>query len=90
MAEADFLELLQAVEGVRRCVGQDCFDILDKNVVQARGMAERRDAHSAEREAPEHVWERCPECETIKGEGIALRTILQTQGVEFPIGLLEG
>lgn len=90
MPHNEFLRLLQTVEANRRCEGKDCIGITDAHVANADEIEANRLHHLLSADSGLHPRDTCEGCSEIQGKVIALRETLHSEGIDFPVGLLEG
>jgi len=84
-----FLELMQATEALRKCEGKACLEILEETVEQARSLESTRSHHEKGYSCSTFSGVPCLDCDEIHKREIALRETLHSQGVDFPLGLLD-
>jgi len=87
--EGEFLRLLQMAESVRRCEGRICLEVNDMHVQLGQAVEVIRSAHAPETALDGHLSAMCDECGAIQMQQIALRETMHSEGVDFPMGLLE-
>lgn len=85
----EFLKLLQMVEGGRACDGKECVVVPTGAVEMAKGADDLRRSHLPTSGMPCDAGVSCPTCQKISRNEIAVRETLHSNGVDFPMGLLE-
>lgn len=90
MSAHQFLNLLRMVETGRKCEGKPCMELSDEIMARSNEIEGSRTSHKAEEVHREDVATDCPECEAIRQQEIALRESLHAQGIDFPVGMLNG
>ena len=90
MPHRDFLELVQAIEAVRRCEGRECMVVPEETLSQAAEVDALEVAKIGLCECPEGMSGQCPCCLNCIDKRNALRETLRSQGVVFPVGMLDG
>ena len=90
MSAHKFLDLLRAVEAGRRVSGQPSMEVTNEHVSGASEIERSQASHDSADNCPKLTGVACPTCEEIRQKEIALRELMHAQGVDFPVGLLEG
>ena len=89
MPHAAFFRLLQATEAQRKCEGLDCIPIADHHVDIAERNEAEQASHEADHAPSENGAHDCPECERIRQNIIALREVLHSEGIDFPVEVMS-
>lgn len=88
MSDHRFLELLRAVELLRRIEERQSMNITSEHLDRAAATEVLKSAHPPHRILEPGNDEPCPECEVILAQQIALREQMHSQGITFPTGML--
>lgn len=86
----EFLRLYQLCQTAKRCQGQDCPDVSNEVMEQARALDEIAAVRPQDCHTAAHDCYGCYDCQAMLTALSGLQARLSACGIELPAGLLEG